>query len=76
MLQPVSKSINLVSQEDLATITGYTKPAEIAACLSRQGVKYLAGKRGRIFTTVSALEEGMGLGLERISITGAQSLSV
>ena len=74
MFSSTQKSFNLVSQEDLAVITGYNRPAEIAACLGRQGIKYLTGKRNRIFTTVSALEEGMGLGVDVAEIIGAQTI--
>ena len=50
----------IVSQEELKIITGYKRPAEIAACLTRQGVKFLTGKRGQIWTTIGAIEFAMG----------------
>jgi hypothetical protein len=65
----------IISQDELVAVTGYSRPAEIAACLTRQGVRFLTGKRGRIFTTLSALEDGMGLRLMADDI-GAQKLDV
>ncbi|WP_394713358.1 DUF4224 domain-containing protein [Desulfogranum marinum] len=50
----------IISQETLADITGYSRTPEIAACLTRQGIRYLQGKRGRIFTTIEALNHAMG----------------
>jgi len=60
MLHSGQKSNNLIlSQDELEAVTGYSNPAEIGACLARQGVKFLKGKRGCIFTTISALELAM-----------------
>jgi len=43
----------------LKVATGYDSPTDIAACLTRQGVKFLKGTRGWIFTTISAIELAM-----------------
>lgn len=58
----------VINQEELAEATGYTRPAEIAACLARQGVRYFSGKRGRIWTTQAALNHALGLPVEPIAI--------
>jgi len=60
MLRSDKKSNNLIlTQDELKAATGYDSPADIAACLARQGVKFLKVKRGRIFTTISAIELAM-----------------
>lgn len=47
----------LVIFEDLKIATGYETHAEVIACLSRQGVDCLTGKRNRPFLTLAVLEE-------------------
>lgn len=43
----------------MKAVTGYDGPTDIAACLARQGVKFLKGKHARTFTTISAIELAM-----------------
>lgn len=50
----------VITQEQLCELTGYKEKADLVACLSRQGVVFLRGKRGRIFTTTTALNLAMG----------------
>lgn len=45
----------IITQEQLAEMSGYQRPSEIAQWLERQGVRPLLGKRGRVSTTLEAL---------------------
>ncbi|MFC1843277.1 DUF4224 domain-containing protein [Thermodesulfobacteriota bacterium] len=49
-----------INQDQLKELTGYEKPAEIASCLSRQGIPYFIGKRGRVWTTLDAVNVAIG----------------
>ena len=50
-----------INQDLLKELTGYKKPVEIAACLSKQGIPYFIGKRGRVWTTIDAVNAVMGV---------------
>jgi hypothetical protein len=50
----------ILTQDDLARLTGYERAAEIEADLRRQGVAVKRGKRG-LWTTVDALNAALGL---------------
>lgn len=50
-----------VNQKALEDLTGYKKAAKIAACLSKQGVRFLRGKHGQVFTTTSAINTALGI---------------
>ncbi len=50
----------ILTQDDLARLTGYERAAEIEADLKRQGVAVKRGKRG-LWTTVDALNAALGL---------------
>ena len=39
----------IIEQEQLASATGYERPADIARCLQRQGIRVFRGKNGRVF---------------------------
>ncbi len=65
---------NTITQDTLATLTGYKSACDIAACLARQGIPYFQGKRGRIFTTVSAFEVAMGI--KDVPTTQTQEIEV
>ncbi len=54
-----------VCQELLADLTGYNKPAEIAASLARNGVPFFRGKRGKVWTTVAAINSALGVSLKK-----------
>ncbi len=54
---------DILNFERLQLITGYKKPSQIEKCLTTQGVPVLFGKKGP-FTTVSAIENGLGLDVE------------
>lgn len=56
----MTESNGILTQTELAEITGYSRPADIERCLHRQGVRVLRGKRG-LFTTLSAVELALGL---------------
>ena len=50
----------ILEHEDLARVTRYTRMADIAACLDRQGVKYFHGRNG-LWTTQAALDAALGI---------------
>jgi len=50
-----------INQDLLKELTGYKKPVEIAACLAKQGIPYFIGKRGRVWTTIDAVNAVMGV---------------
>lgn len=56
----------LVNHETLQQLTGYSRPADIALCLDKQGVKYFIGSRGRVWTTQEALNAALGLPIQPI----------
>ena len=49
----------IITFADLQKATGYTKPAEIAAHLARQGVRYFIGKYNRPYTTEESLNNAL-----------------
>lgn len=51
----------VVEYERLQHLFGGATPAEVCARLQSAGVEYLVGKRGRPFTTLTALDKAMGL---------------
>lgn len=50
-----------ISFTELQQLTGYERPGDLENCLKKQGVPVLRGKDGRPFTTIDALNNGMGL---------------
>lgn len=59
--------MDIINFETLVDLTGYTKPADVAVCLDRQGVKYFLGKRNRVWTTKEALNAALGLPIQPIT---------
>lgn len=53
----------LVSIDQLKIATGYDRPGDIERCLRKNGVRYLYGQGGKIFTTIDAINAAMGLKL-------------
>ena len=51
----------LVDHEALQHLTGFDRMGDIARALERQGIRYLRGRAGRLFTTVDALNKAMGI---------------
>ena len=49
-----------INQDLLQELTGYKKAVDIAACLSKQGIPYFIGKRGRVWTTLDAVNLAIG----------------
>ena len=49
-----------VNEEALFELTGFSSRAHLARSLDRQGVKYLRGLGGRLWTTLSALDRALG----------------
>ena len=50
-----------IEQEKLSELSGYKKSAEIAAFLAKNKVPFFRGKRGRVFTTIDAVNHALGL---------------
>lgn len=50
----------IVTAEDLATATGYKRPADIERCLRAQGIRYFAGKDGP-WMTLAMLDAAGGI---------------
>jgi hypothetical protein len=46
----------LVTHEELAQATGYTRSADIRRCLERQGIRVRVGRGGRVWTTLGAIQ--------------------
>ena len=57
----IKKQILMVYHEDLQELTGYQQPADIAVCLTKHGIPFFTGKRGRIWTTANAFDCVLGL---------------
>ena len=53
-------STGTLNQDLLKELTGYKKPVDIAACLAKQGIPYFIGKRGRVWTTLDAVNVAIG----------------
>jgi hypothetical protein len=49
-----------LSAEDLARLTGYTRPADIERWCDRNGVRYFRGKAG-VWTTLDAVNAALGV---------------
>ena len=56
--------MELLNHEQLQDATGYKCAADIAVCLRNQGIKFVIGKRGRIWTTKEAVNAAMGIGFD------------
>ena len=52
---------SLVNLEQLKQITGYYRPGDIERCLKKNGIRFLYGQGGKIFTTIDAINAAMGL---------------
>ena len=50
-----------INQDLLKELTGYKKPVDIAACLAKQGIPFFIGKRGKVWTTLGALNAAVGV---------------
>lgn len=50
----------VLTLEDLRAATGYSRQADIARCLERQGVRFFYGRAG-IWTTIDALNAALGV---------------
>jgi len=51
----------LVSIEELKIATGYNNVSAVENCLKRNGVPFLYGKKGYIFTTRDAINCALGI---------------
>jgi hypothetical protein len=52
----------LIDEPELLAKTGCTSRAQLRAWMASRGVKYLPGARGRVMTTLHAIDAAMGLG--------------
>ena len=50
----------IISEEALFKATGFRSRAHLARSLEHQGVQYLRGRDGRLWTTVSAVDRALG----------------
>lgn len=57
---------NLVTLAQLKTATGHTQTGKVEACLIKNGVRFLYGRNGGIFTTIDALNAAMGIGKDTL----------
>ena len=64
-----------IEQDMLSVLTGYEKSAEIAAFLAKNKVPFYRGKRGKVCTTLDALNYGLGLSPNRQSCNSGSSNS-
>jgi hypothetical protein len=54
----------LITTEQLKEATGYTQLADVEKCLKRNGIPFIQGKPGHVFTTEAAINAAMGVSLE------------
>ncbi len=52
---------DIITFEQLKKLTGYDKPAEVAAHLAREGVEFFRGKYNRPYTLTSMYEAAKGM---------------
>lgn len=58
---------HLVPERELAALTGHLDPSgavrrgQLVRCLKRQGVRFFTGAGGTVWTTVSALDQALGI---------------
>lgn len=58
---------NIIDQDELERVTGYSKPSQLMSCLKKQGIPYYLGKGGRIWTTLDAINSKL-LGIKTESV--------
>jgi hypothetical protein len=51
----------LITLDHLKAITGYDRPGDIERCMKKNGIRFLYGQGGTIFTTIDAINAAMGL---------------
>jgi hypothetical protein len=62
----------VVTYEELRELTGYKHPGEVANCLTQNKVPYSAGKHGRPWTTVEALNSALDIRILQVQATYAE----
>jgi|GEM_PF-3973622 len=55
--------MTIIKYDQLKELMGGSSAAEVIVRLKRANVKFVIGKRNRPFTTVSALDEAMGVSM-------------
>lgn len=53
--------LSIISEKDLMTVTGYKKRSLLEKCLRKQKVRFFYGQGGQIWTTLEALNVGLGI---------------
>ena len=59
--EKVTMNQALITFDDLQTLTGYSRPADVERCLKKQGVTVIIGRDGRPATTIEALNQALGV---------------
>ncbi len=49
----------IVVEEELMNATGYFRRADLMKCLKKQNITFCLGKRGRIWTTLGAINSSL-----------------
>ena len=62
----------LITLDHLKTATGYYRPADIERCMKKNGIRFLYGQGGKIFTTIDAINAAMGLKAQDSNITSEE----
>lgn len=70
------ETMSVLDLETLKRMTGYKTAAEIALCLSGQGIKYARGKRGIIWTTTTAVDAALGISGDEISSQESEEITL
>lgn len=51
----------VLTTEQLLSVTGYDRPADLCRSLDKQGIRYHKGKGGKPWTTLGLIEAAAGL---------------
>lgn len=51
----------LIDSEQLQKATGYDRPGDLEKCLRKNGIPFVRGRSGRIFTTAEAVNQALGI---------------
>lgn len=53
--------LGILTTEQLLSVTGYDRPADLCRSLDKQGIRYHRGKGGKPWTTLGLIEAAAGL---------------
>lgn len=51
----------IVTFTELQSLTGYSRVGDVEKCLRKNGIRFLYGRNGIVYTTINALDSSMGL---------------